>query len=107
MSVCIILSSPDKRKIWIDSLNAEGIRASEYYGKAVYECGIFSRPKVFHAGVSAGEIYDLHPVQRGTCPKTEDIARRTVWITLSPKLEESDAELIVRAVRKVLNHFGG
>jgi len=41
----------------------------------------------------------------GMCPKTEDIAKRTLHINMNPLYTEHDADDIVHAIRKVAENL--
>ncbi|KYH39910.1 MAG: hypothetical protein AYL32_014430 [Candidatus Bathyarchaeota archaeon B26-2] len=109
VSVCFFTEDAETARRFIEALRGEGIPASlPYGGKPVY-----AHPQILHQKTlnKAGcpwrcPLYKGRAEYRmGMCPQTEDIAKRAIFINISPLYTLQDADDIVHAIRKVAENI--
>jgi 8-amino-3,8-dideoxy-alpha-D-manno-octulosonate transaminase len=93
----------------IDALRAEGVPAAQMYdGQPVY-----MNPGVLAKRTATGKggpwHCDEHPTDveygPGLCPRTEDLAARSVTVGIGPAFTERDCADVAAGVRKVARHL--
>lgn len=104
LSLCLLLSDADVTERWVEALRAEGVPAHRYYGRAVYECKLFARPASYYEVREGRALPQAAPT--GSCGRTEDLARRSLWVNLHPAMSEDDVRDLAKAIEKVTTHRG-
>jgi 8-amino-3,8-dideoxy-alpha-D-manno-octulosonate transaminase len=96
---------------FVAALRAEGVPAAQMYdGEPVY-----LNPAVQDRRTAAGKGGPWHCAEHptsveygpGTCPRTEDLAARSVTIGIGPAFSTRDCEDVAAGVRKVAGHLLG
>lgn len=104
-SVCFTVETEDRRDLWLRALEAEGVRASGFYGRAVYDNRLFRHPR----GTRHPPDPSRPPMPSlviEPCPRCEDLAARAVWIPLHPSFTPEDGERLAGVLLKVRHHLG-
>lgn len=109
-SLAWICDSKEEAKEWIRLLNAENVSCGQPYGGQV----------VYMAWPQVRERRVLNPnsspwnspfykgnvsYDPGTCPNSEDLVARTVWMGIMPTLTETDTDQIIEGWHKVYDHI--
>ncbi|RJS85373.1 DegT/DnrJ/EryC1/StrS family aminotransferase [Candidatus Bathyarchaeota archaeon] len=105
VSICFFTSDSETAKRFVEALRAEGIPANILYGgKPVYSHPQILNQKTLNRVGCPWKcpLYKGKVKYRiGMCPKTEDLAKRAIFIPMSPLYTLEDADDIVAAVTKV------
>jgi hypothetical protein len=95
----------------VGALRAEGVPAAQMYdGKPVYD-----NPALVARRTASGKGGPWHCAEHptdveyrpGLCPRTEDLASRSVTVGIGPRFTAQDCDDVATGIRKVAHHLLG
>ncbi len=87
VSLTFLVDTPERARWAVKALNAEGIRVLQQYGGKL----LYMQPAIRSAGLASQ-----------TCPRSEDLVARSVFLGLTTTFSRRDLQDIITAVRKVM-----
>ncbi|MFD0871126.1 MULTISPECIES: DegT/DnrJ/EryC1/StrS family aminotransferase [Paenibacillus] len=100
----IILPSAEQAQTFMKAMQAENITAHTLYGNLP----VYRVPQIFHQRTAEKDNFPFnYPFQKPViytedmCPRAVDLLPRTVFVPLSPVLEQNDLDEIVSGITKV------
>lgn len=107
----LVFYLPDRRYTarFVQAMISENVFAFQLYGG----WPVYLAPSIRNRRTASGKggpwNCTAHPTdiryEPGLCPRSEDLAARTVLVPVGSRFSEYDCDMLVRAVRKVSHHF--